>query len=177
MAHSAYRTLSKIWRHSAISRARKIQIFNSIVVSKLIYGLSSAWLNTSERRRLDGFQNTCLRAIWNIKAAYISRVSNKTVLDLTGQTPLSQQLFKRQIKLFGEVARAPEGSVIRQATFCPGSLRSAADRYVRKRGRPRLEWVTEVQKLAYRAAGSMVSLEANIGCKKSWGIVVDQYYM
>jgi len=40
-------------------------------------------------------------------------------------------------------------------TFCPGSVRAATDRYVRKRGRPRNEWATklysEVSALASRS--------------------------
>ena len=48
MAHSEFRALCKIWRHSSLGRKRKIKIFEATVLPKLLYGLAAAWLNTSE---------------------------------------------------------------------------------------------------------------------------------
>ena len=38
-----------------------MMIFDSCVVTRLMYGLQSAWLNQAERRRIDGFHARCLR--------------------------------------------------------------------------------------------------------------------
>ena len=46
MAHADFRALSKLWHHASLSRARKVQVFNATFVSKLMYGLATAWLNT-----------------------------------------------------------------------------------------------------------------------------------
>jgi hypothetical protein len=175
MASAAFRTLSKVWRHSSLSRTRKIQIYSAVVLSKLLYGLATAWLNTSERRRLDGFHNRCLRTIWGIKPAYISRVSNKEVLDTTGQKPITTILLKEQLLLYGAAARAPEGNVMRDATFCPRTLHPATNRYIRKIGRPRLEWADEVGKVAFQAAGSYHRLNQTIKSKTDWRRVVDDF--
>ena len=94
IAAGEFRKLSRLWRHSRLGRERKVQIFAAIVVSILLYGLAAAWLNKADRRKLDGFQNRCLRVIWGIKPAYVSRVSNKTVLETTGQRPLTVLLQK-----------------------------------------------------------------------------------
>ena len=44
MCASYFKSLSQLWKHISISRARKIEIFNSLVSSKLLYGLSTMWL-------------------------------------------------------------------------------------------------------------------------------------
>jgi hypothetical protein len=116
-------------------------------VSILLYGLAAAWLNKADRRKLDGFQNRCLRVIWGIKLSYVSRVSNKTVLETTGQRPLTVLLQKQQLLSYGKVARQSDDNPMRAATFGRGSLRPAVDIYVRKVGKPRVSWSTEVGSL------------------------------
>merc|ERR1711904_200515 len=86
---------------------RKAQIFQAVIASKLLYGLSTAWLNTAEQRRLNGFQARCLRRVCNIKASYVSRVSNAKVLEKAGQITFLKQLLKQQLKLFRKVYNVP----------------------------------------------------------------------
>jgi len=57
MASADCRTLLRLWRHTSVPKQRKLKGFRSVVETRLTYSLASAWLNTSERRRLDGFQN------------------------------------------------------------------------------------------------------------------------
>jgi len=64
---------------------------------------------------------------------------------------------------------------MRDATFCPASLRPAVDRYVRKIGRPRLDWTTEVGKLASQAAGNPKLLQEAIANDKTWRNVVETF--
>ena len=111
-----------------------------MVVSRLLYGLASAWLNVAESRRLNGFHARCLRKITGIKPSFVSRVSNATVLQRAGQAELRQQLLKQQLLLYGRIARSPNGDVLRQLTFIPNSVQAATSRYVRRVGRPRNEW-------------------------------------
>ena len=144
-------------------------------ISQSLYGLAAGCLNKSERRRIGGFQNRCLRSIWGIKTAYISRVSNARVLELTGQRPLTRRLEYQQLVLFGKVARLSDDSIVRESTFCPGCLRPAAERYVRKVGRPRLDWATEIHKLALAAAGSLGRLDEAIVDDCAWRRLAKAY--
>ena len=150
-------------------------MFNSLVVSRLLYGLAACWLNVSDRRKLDGFQNRCLRAIWGIRPAYFSRVSNASVLQTTEEKPLSRQLESQQLLLFGRIARMEYGAPMREVTFCPGSLRPATERYVRKTGRPRLEWTTGVHRLAETAAGGPLFLNEVVADERVWSSIVEAY--
>ena len=175
MAAGEFRKLSRLWGHSHLGRTRKIEIFRAVVVSILMYGLSAAWLNTSDKRKLNGFQNRCLRTIWGIKPAFISRVSNARVLQITSQRPLTVLLQRQQLLLYGKVARQSDDNPMRAATFGPGSLRSAADMFVRKVGRPRLAWATEVGKLALQAAGGLQRLDDSIMVASAWKNVVETF--
>ena len=168
IAGKEFKELQRVWKHSSLGRARKLHIFKALVVSKLMYSLSTIWLNTSERRRLNGFQNRCLRQIWGIAPAFLSRVSNFRVLQTTGQEMLASDLARQQLLLFGKAARAEDASMLRGSVFCPGSLRSACDRYVRKVGRPRLEWATEVHKLAVEAASGIAKLDMCLASVQGW---------
>jgi hypothetical protein len=175
LAQSTFRELARLWRHSSLGRQKKLRLFNALVVPRAMYGLEAAWLSKPERRRLDGFQNRCLRQLWGIPPAYISRVSNEKVRILTGERPLSQLLERRQLLLYGKVARAPDDSILRKCTFAPGTLTSINDTFVRKLGRPRAEWTREVGAIALRASGSFANLKRSIVQESTWRNVINDY--
>ena len=145
-AWADFSKLARLWRHTSLTRTRKLQIFNAVIASRLLYSLNSAWLNVAEIRRLNGFQCRCLRAILGIKAAFISRVSNASVLHQSAQIKFGQELLRQQLLLYGRIARAADDHPLRKLTFVPGTLRSAASRYVRRVGRPRNEWAAMLAK-------------------------------
>ena len=129
--------LNRLWKHTTLAATKKIRILQAVVVSRLLYGLGSAWLNKSEVRRLNGFYCRCLFVILRIPPAYVSRVSNVTVLQPAAQTELRLQLLKQQLLLYGRVVRLQEGHPMRQWTFCPNSQRPKTDQYVRRVGHSR----------------------------------------
>ena len=110
-------------------------------------------LAASQRRRLDGFYARCLRKILRIRTAYISRVSNACVFQRAGVQPFSAQLQRRQILLLGRVAHAPISSALRSSVFVGDGLSTQINRFKRRRGRPRLDWVNEVMKEGERLLG------------------------
>ena len=178
MANSEFRTLASLWRHTALGRVRKTVIFNAVVVPKLLYSLGSLCLNIAEKRRLDGFQNRCLRQIWGIKPSYISRVSNATVLQTSEQRPISEIIVEHPLIFFGKVARAPIDSVIRSSVFQqgpPGRLWLATDRYVRKKGRPRTEWAGQIMSKAITVAGRDQSLQDATRSPARWKAAVKRF--
>ena len=77
--------------------------------------------------------------------------------------------------IFGAAARSLEGHLLRDATFFRTSLQPLTDYYVRKVGRPRLEWTTEVRKIALAASGGRENLERCIQQKETWEKVVQTY--
>ena len=134
-------------------RDRKLRIFQALIESKLYYCLSCAVFTKSALRRLDGFQCRRLRKILGIAPALVSRISNAEVLRRSQHEPASAQLLKRQLLLLGKVVRAPDHNPMKVASFIPSTLEPATNRYVRRVGRPRLEWVPHMLKEAFRITG------------------------
>ena len=93
-----------------------------------------------EWNTLDGFQARCLRQILRIPHSYISRISNKTVLEKAQMPRYSSQLLKHQLVWFGKIGRTNNEDVLRKLTFQPDSVKPITDLYARAPGRPRHEW-------------------------------------
>ena len=171
LAKADFQCLMSVWRRSALTWKRKLAIYNALIESRLLYGLSGLWLTASQQRKLNGFQNRCIRSIIGIKPAYYSRISNADVLQRSGHI-LATNLLKRQLQLLGKVLRAPEGHPLRTCSFVPNSNRPATDRYVRRVGRPCKEWVPEMIKVAVSRFGSWSATESLAQSKAIWNSAI-----
>ena len=78
-ASADFRGLQKIWGHTSICVQWKLELYNAVLVSKLLYSLSAIWLNASERRQLDGLHCRHLRRIAGIGHPMLTRISNEEV--------------------------------------------------------------------------------------------------
>jgi len=145
--------LAAVWKHANVPVKDKLQYFHALIVSRLIYGLSSMWLVVAQRRRLDGFYARCLRSILRIAPSFISRVSNVRVLRQAGVASFSDQLLQRQMIFLGKVARSPADSPLRRDTFIPGTILPQLGRFVGRVGRPRQDWTRELIKASVAKLG------------------------
>ena len=148
MAKADFLQVQKVWKHSSLPIARKLQIYGALIASKLMYSLSCLCLSAAELR-LDGLQNRCPRRILGIRPTSVSRISNACVLLCAGCQAATDVLLKRQLLLFGKVLRYPVELSMHQMSFIPGTLQPATSRYIRRVGRPRREWISEVRNKAY----------------------------
>ena len=139
-AKAIFKALHKCWAHANITRGRKIELYKAIVVPKLMYNLESIWLLQADKRKLDGFHARCLRKILSIPSSFVSRISNKTVLERSGETPLSTTLSERQTALYCKIAALPEDNFLRMLTCDPHSSEPRRWDLRRKRGRPKQQW-------------------------------------
>ena len=142
--HSAEKT--------ALRMTRKIQLLDAVILSKLLYGVASAWLLKADLRRLDGFHANCLRQMLRIRCAYmyVSRISNDRVRKVAGVEAFSRSVGAMRLKLMRQVLRDPHRPVLRDAAFHKGSTRPLTNMFVRRVGRPRQNWTDEVAKIMQR---------------------------
>ena len=168
MAKADFMSLQKIWRHSALPWQRKACIHVSLVESKLLYGLSSMCLTSTQMRRIDGFQCRCLRSILGIKCSYLSRVSNEQIWRRAELPRASDLLRRRQLQILGKTLRAPVGSPLQLPCFIPGTTTPATERYVRRVGRPRKEWIVELSSCAEKLFGSMRETQRLADDRSAW---------
>ena len=155
-----FRALQKMWGHASIGKKRKLQLLHALVASKLQYSLSTLWLVSAQLRRIDGFYARCIRPILGIPASFVSRVSNTSVFAKARLTAMSEQVKVRQLVLMGKVARSPGDSPLRRDVFVGNTLNPQVGRYIRRVGRPRQEWCTEVLKVGASKFGSHAQFEA-----------------
>ena len=60
-AKADFRALRTVWKHCSLGRKRKLQIFQSLIQSKLFYSLQCCCITKAHLQRLDGFHARCIR--------------------------------------------------------------------------------------------------------------------
>ena len=137
MAKADYMALARVWGHSTLSRNRKLEIFQACIVSTLTYGLMVMCLCQAEHRRIDGCYCRCLRRTLGVRPAYLSRISNHTVLQMAQREPLSLILRRQRMLYLGDVARRDATDAVRGVLFDSQSSEFKQLQAIRRRGRPR----------------------------------------
>ncbi|XP_035696731.1 uncharacterized protein LOC118430128 [Branchiostoma floridae] len=137
IASAAFASLGRVWRCKHLSRTAKLKVYNTLVLSVLLYGAESWTLTKSLKQKLDSFDSQCLRNIEGIR--WQDHVTNEVVRHTTNQIPVSQKITKYQLNLLGHISRAtPTQEVIKLITSVPDPT------WRRPRGRPRSRWEDQV---------------------------------
>ena len=165
-ASGVFRSLHVVWSRCSLPTKKRLQFFSSLVVYRLLYGLSSSWLVKRQIRRLEGFYARCLRRILGIPAAFISRVSNATVLARAGTQSLEEQLRRGQLSLLAKAAQAPSGSALRRNVFLKDTLKLVVGHFIQRVGRPRQAWTTSLMQIG--ADKCRDRFEDMLSSRKSW---------
>ena len=161
-AGRVFKSLSACWSHSNICRRRKFELYVACVISKLLYNLETLWLLKADLSRLDAFHIKCLRRICNIPPSFISRVSNDTVLAISGQIKCSVLLHNRQMHLYKKIARLPNDALIRKLVCELDSNCPKRWLYNRKRGRPKLQWARSVYQMIPFFHSELMSIQSDV---------------
>ena len=130
-AGAAFRMLNNVWNAHNISLSTKLKLFNSIVISVLIYGCES-WKGLKEvENRVRRFESGCLRKI--LKIRWFDHVSEVELRRRTGQQSIVEVVKTRRWRWYGHVLRMPQHRLPKQAIgWTPSGRRNV--------GRPRDTW-------------------------------------
>lgn len=102
-AKQQFRRLKKIWNTSKLSLRTKVRLFNSLVISVLTYG-SETWKTTEkDKKKLDTFQNRCLRQILRVR--WPDKISNKELHRRTNTRNISSVIIERKWRWIGHILR------------------------------------------------------------------------
>ena len=175
MATADFNVLDVLWTHANVSKFDKYKIYISCIISKLLYGLQTVWLTKQQRNKLDGFHARCVRKIVGIKPSYLSRVPNTEVLAQVNSRKLSVLLLQQQLGLFGKIFRKASDDIIRQVVFEAGTDQLVIDSRRRRRGRPKLSWAVELQKIAIQISGGRMYLQQMMANPLVWRSSVKQW--
>ena len=130
-----------IWT-SKMSTKKKIEKYQSLVLSKATWGLHLLALGKTEFKKLEYYHIRCLRRILGIKASYISRVSNDDVLKKANFPCFRSFVRLRQFQLLGHVLRLTQDDPDFRVCFQVGTLCDPClpVPFKRRKGRPRARW-------------------------------------
>ena len=94
--------------------------------------------------------------------------------------PLTDQLLKQQLNLLRRVALSPADSPMRANTFAEGSLIPQIGCYVRRVGRPRQEWTSQLLRegagrIGYAQFYSLLQ-DSSVAAQKQWNVEVEKLF-
>ena len=136
-ASQTFAMLKPIWKSKQLRLETKLRLYNSNVLSVLLYG-SECWkLIAKLAHKLETFQNKCLQKILGV--FWPNTITNEELHRKTDATSLATQIKKRRWRWLGHVCRMSPGALPKTA------LRWTADGK-RRRGRPKETWRRTVEK-------------------------------
>ena len=130
-ARYAYHKLKNVWNSSVYRRKTKLKIFESNVISVLLYGCEAWKMNKYNEKRIDTFIQKCLRRI--LKIYYPNMISNDELYKLANIQKVSTTIQYRRRRYIGHILRQN-----------PASYQHAVIKWQpqgkRSLGRPRETW-------------------------------------
>ena len=120
--------LDLFWKQARVPTKWKIQVFDAVCVSKLLYSLEALQPTEAAASKLDTFQLKGLRKIWKMSTTHIDRtntnheVYRRANLEMGRGAeeiirPLSDVLHEKRRKVLGHIIRRPRDHPQHQATF------------------------------------------------------------
>ena len=133
---SVFKELNNIWRSTQYCINTKLKLYQSCVVSTLLYG-SECWRMTEvDLNKLRSFHTICLRRI--LRVFWPEKISNEDLLRSCRQEDMGTIITRRRWRWIGHVLRKDSQSIPRTALHWTPCGR-------RKRGRPRTTWRRTVE--------------------------------
>ena len=135
-ARNAFRMMNAVWKSPHYSIKTKLRLYQSCVVSTLLYG-SECWRMTeSDVNKLSTFHTKNLRKIMRI--FWPAKISNQDLLARCNQDSMEDIIMRRRWKWIGHVIRREPSNITRTALHWTPEGK-------RKRGRPKNTWRRTVE--------------------------------
>ena len=101
-ARGAFVKLNRVWNSSSVSRKTKIRPYQTLVKPVLMYGCETWKMNESDTKKIDVFQNRCLR---RGKIKWQDKISNRELLERAHAERLSEEVRRRRWRFIGRILR------------------------------------------------------------------------
>ena len=163
-ASQAFGMLKSTWKSGRISLKTKLRLFESNVVSTLLYGSESWKMTKTIERKLEVFQRRCLRRI--LMVFWPNTISNEDLYARTSSSPITPQIRRRRWRWIGHVLRLPTDAIARVALrWTPQGSRSV--------GRPGETWRRTVEAEMKQQGWSWSFLEHTAKDRVEWRSLVE----
>jgi hypothetical protein len=147
LAASAMNQLGRVWRQRNLSLVTKLRLYESCVLSVLLYCAETWTLLKTDVNRLQAFHMRSLRRILGIR--WFDHVTNLEVKDRTRLEDIESRVRRRRFAFFGHVARMQPGIPAHDALWTAIGARCGSapgPGWKRPRGRPRTTWAEQLSR-------------------------------
>ena len=138
----------------------KLKVYNSVVLTSLLYGCEAWTLYRRHIKQLESFHMRSLRSI--LKIRWQDKVTNIEVLDRAGSISIEAMILRKQLRWVGHVIRMDDQRLPKQLLF--GELCSGR----RNRGRPRKRYKDCVKANITHAGIDPKKLECETTDRENW---------
>ena len=138
IAWSNFWKLQRIWKSNDLSLQLKLRLFDSLILSLLLYGAESWTLTATIQNQLNAFATSCYRILLNIKRT--DRVRNERILEIVGRKNLADLVAQRQMRTLGHWLRKENSTISKYALYTTNKGKN-------RRGRSRTIFTKVAEKL------------------------------
>ena len=137
LATGVMQSLNKIWQNKRIGQATKVKIYETLVLSVLLYNSETWTMKEATKNSVLVFEMGCLRKILGVsRRNHIRNLDIRAALNV--EVDVVRKIQRRRLKYFGHVTRM-EGS-----RFPNLALYGRVHGH-RERGRPRKRWLDNIR--------------------------------
>ena len=162
MGKSAIGSLKKFLQDRDLRFATKVKIVQTLIFPIILYGAEIWTLKKKERSKIDAFEMRCWRNLLGV--TYIDRKTNiEIIASIKPKRTLEAEIVKLALSYFGHVVRADS----MELQLILGQMDGQ-----RRRGRPHITWLNNVQN--YIANDNIMKILAETINRVIWrGTVMD----
>ena len=162
-ARQVFARLRPVWKSRQYGRHTKVKIYESCVLSVLLYGSETWRMTQKDSRKLSVFQTSCLRKICRI--FWPRKITNTELLFMTKQEPITNTIMKKRWRWVGHTLRRERDSIARTALrWTPEGKRRG--------GRPKTTWRRTLEEEAQAQHKSWKDLETLAKDRHTWSAFV-----
>ena len=143
----AFRNLGHLWRQKGISLKLKGRVYKTTVRAVLLYGCETWTLRAEDLKRLQVFDNRCLRSIAGVRLS--QRIRNVAIRNrvLGSDLDLEKQINAHKLRWLGHTLRMTDRRLPNRALFASPSLE-----WRKARGGQALTWHRQIKALTGKLA-------------------------
>ena len=170
IASTAMHSMNKVWRQTRLQLQTKLRLYQSCILSILLYDSETWTLLQEDLRKLEAFDMRCRRMILGIR--WHDFVRNTEVVDRTNLPSVRDVIANRRNSLFGYVVRLDDHTPAHRALSQVAAARTGhrfGPGWRRQPGRPRHSWIQQIDRRRYTLQHSCWMVEGS----SSWPLRVD----
>ena len=137
ITRSIFQNLNQVWISKEIGKNTKIKVYETLVLSALLYNSETWTIKETQKQRLRVFEMACLRKIEGVTRR--EKIRNEEIRERVGCCQeIDRRIRKRRLKYFGHVNRMPPERYPRIALY--GYVHGK-----RNQGRPKKRWIDNIK--------------------------------